>query len=79
MKAAQRSQQHLGRGVQIILRPPQDVATFFFERILAGSPVAGFPDTARMGGPRPFLLPQAGKPGREPVQVFTLKGSLLSR
>ena len=74
MKAAQRFQQHLGRGVQIILRPPQDVATFSFEMALAGSPVAGLPDTGRMGGPRLSLFSQAGKPGPEPVQAFSMKG-----
>ena len=79
MKAAQRFQQHLGRGVRIIFQPPRYVAPFAFERTLAVSPVARFPDPARMGGPRPFLLPQAGKPGREPVQAFTLKGPLLPR
>ena len=61
IKAPQQFQQHLSCSVRVILWPPQRVAPFSFERVLAGPPVAGFPDTARLGG----LSPSSGpKPGR---------------
>ena len=49
-KATQPIQQRLGRGARTILQPPQRVGPCAFETVLAGSPVAGFPDPDRMGG-----------------------------
>ena len=57
-KAAQPIQQHVGRGVRTTLQPPRRVGPCAFETVLAGSPVAGFPDPGRLG-PRLSLFPQS--------------------
>ena len=79
IKAPQQFQQHLSCSVRVILWPPQRVAPFSFERVLAGPPVAGFPDTARPRWALPLPLAPSREAGPEPVQVFARNGSHLSR
>ena len=80
-KAAQPIQQYLGRGVWTTLQPLQPlqrVRPYAFETVLAGSPVAGFPDPGSMGG---RACPSSPKPGCRASQGpgFRAEGFPMSR
>ena len=76
-KAAQPIQQHLGRDARSILQTPRRVGPGAFETVLAGSPVAGFPDPGRMG-PRCSSSPKPGYLASK-VPGFGAEGFPMSR